>query len=198
MDDRCWVFLCILYCCMAIGRLRVAFVEARLQSLPKENVEALQRLLWRPRTGVKLGATAAPHREEAMALLLAWEKMHLVLAYAPEDPEWQAVASTRDLLRDLYSDTPPLNLIDLGAFAIGRRYRAHCCKATCASNHLLYLEEDVTIAVANAARLGVGFGAVGADVVISLNAILKRAYNDHTARGGGGGMPGATSLEREA
>ena len=43
--DRCWVFLCILHCCMAIGRLQVAFVEARLESLPKENSEAVQQLL---------------------------------------------------------------------------------------------------------------------------------------------------------
>ena len=34
-----------------------------------------------------------------------------------------------------------------------------------------------------------------ADVVESLNAILKQAYNDHTARGGG--MPGAAALQRE-
>ena len=40
--------------------------------------------------------------------------------------------------------------------------------------------------LAYAVRLGVGLGAVCADVVESLNAILKRAYNDHTARGGGG------------
>ena len=40
-------------------------------------------------------------------------------------------------------------------------------------------------------------GAVCADVVESLNAILNWAYNHHTARGGGG-VPGATSLEREA
>ena len=59
------------------------------------------------------------------------------------------------------------------------------------------MEEDVTTAVANAAHLGVGWGALCADVVDSLNAILKRAYNDHTAQGGGG-MPGATSLKREA
>ena len=44
--DRCWVFRCILYCCMAIGRLQVALVEARLESLPKENAEAVQRLLY--------------------------------------------------------------------------------------------------------------------------------------------------------
>ena len=66
-------------------------------------------------------------------------------------------------------------------------------------SHLLDLEEDVTSAVANAARLGVGLGTVCTDVVESLSAILKRAYNDHTARRGGGGgqMPGATALQQE-
>ena len=58
--DRCWFFLCILRCCMAIGRFQVAFVEARKESLPKENAEAVQRLLYPARTGVRLGATAAP------------------------------------------------------------------------------------------------------------------------------------------
>ena len=48
----------------------------------------------------------------------------------------------------------------------------------------------MTLAVAKAARLGVGLGAVCADVVESLNAILKRPYNDHTARAGGGGCRG--------
>ena len=114
--------------------------------------------------------------------------MGTLLADAPEDPEWQAVVAMRGLLRDLYCDTPPLN--DLGASVVAQQYRAHCCKAACPSNYLLYLEEDVTTAVANAARLGVGLGAVCADVVESLNAILKQAYNDHTARGGGGGDAG--------
>ena len=107
-----------------------------------------------------------------------------LLAYAPEDPEWQAVVAMRGLLQDLYNDTPPLN--DLGVSVVARQDHAHCCKAACPSNYLLYLEEGVTTAVANAARLGVGLGAVCADVVESLNAILKRAYNNHTARGGGG------------
>ena len=49
--------------------------------------------------------------------------------------------------------------------------------------------------MANARRLGVGLGAVCADVVESLNTILKRAFNDHSGRGGG--MLGATELERE-
>ena len=186
--DRCWVFVCILHCCMAMLQLQVAFVEARLESLPKESAEAVQRLFYRARTRVKLGATAAPDGEEARALFLAWEEMGLLLAYAPEDPEWQAVVAMRDLLRDLYGDTPPHN--DLGACAAARQYRARCCKAAFQSNYLLYLEEDVTTAVANAARLGVGLGAVCADVVESLNAILKRAYNNHTAREGGGGCRG--------
>ena len=58
------------------------------------------------------------------------------------------------------------------------------------------MEEDVTEGGANARRLGVGLGAVCTDVVERLNAILKRAYNDDSGREGGG-MPGATQLERE-
>ena len=44
----------------------------------------------------------------------------------------------------------------------------------------------MTTAVANAARLEARLGAVCVDVVESLDTILKRAYNDHTARGGEG------------
>ena len=39
-------------------------------------------------------------------------------------------------------------------------------------------------------------GAVCADVIESLNAILQRAYNDHSGRGGPG-VAGATQVERE-
>ena len=179
--DRCMVFLCILHCCMAIGRLQVAFIETRLVDLPKENTDAVQRVLYRARTGVKLGATGAPDGEEARALFLAWEELGPLLDYVPEDGEWQAVVAMRDLLRELYTDKPPRG--DLRAAEVARAYRAHCCKEACQSNYLLYLEEDVTEAVANARRLGVGLGAVCADVVESLNAILKRAYNDHSGRG---------------
>ena len=93
----------------------------------------------------------------------------------------------------MYRDTHPL--IDLGAHAVAQDYRAHCYKAACQSKCLLYPEEDVTTLVANAAHLEVGLGAVCADVVESLNAILKRTFNDHMA---GGGMPGAISVQREA
>ena len=182
--EQCLVFLCILHCCMAMGRLQVAFIEARLGDLPKDNAMAVQRVLYRARTSVGLGASASPDGEEARALFLTWEELGPLLAYAPEDDEWQAVVAMWDPFGDLYSDTPPH--ADLRAAGVAQVYRLHCCKAGCQLNYLFYLEEGVTLAVANAARLGVGFGAVCADVVESLNAILKRAYNDHTARGGGG------------
>ena len=68
--ERCLVFLCILHCCMAMGRLEVAFIEARLEDLPNDNAVAVQRVLYRARTGVRLGDTASPYGEEARALFL--------------------------------------------------------------------------------------------------------------------------------
>ena len=85
----------------------MAFFETRLVDLPKENADAVQRVLYRARTGVKLGACAAPDGEEARALFLAWEELGLLLDYVPEDGEWQAVVAMRDLLRELYTDKPP-------------------------------------------------------------------------------------------
>ena len=152
--EHCLVFLCILHCCMARGCLQVAFIEARLGNLPKDNAVTLQRVLYRARTGVRLGAWASPDGEEARALFLTWEELGPLLAYAPEDDEWQAVVAMRDLLRDLYSDTPLRT--DLRAAEVARAYRMHCCKAGCQSNYLFHLQEDVTLAVANAARIGVG------------------------------------------
>ena len=169
---------------MAIGWLHLAFIETRLVDLPKENTATVQRVLYRARTAVKLGSSAASDREEARALFVAWEESGLLLDYVPDDGEWQAVVAMRDLLREWYTDKPRRG--DLRAGEVARAYRAHCCKEACQSNYLLYLEEDVTEAVAYAHRLGVALGAECADVVESLNAILKRAYNDHWGRGGRG------------
>ena len=177
---------------MAMGRLQVAFIEARLGDLPKNNTGAVQRMLYRARTGVRLGASALPDGEEAWALFLAWKELGPLLAYAPED-EASSVCHA--------GPAPGLVL----EYPIARRptgrggqraYRLHCFNAACQSNYLFYLEEDVTLGVANAARLGVVLGAVCDDVVESLNAILKQAYNDHTACGRGR-VPGATALQRE-
>ena len=135
---------------------------------------------------MKLGATGAPHGEEARALFLAWEELGPLLDYVPEHGEWQAVVAMRDLLRELYTDKPPGG--HLRAAEVARAYRAHCCKEACQSNYLLHLEEDVTEAVANARRLGVGLGAVCVDT---------SAHTMTTRAGGGGGMPEATQVERE-
>ena len=143
----------------------------------------MQRVLYEARTGVKLGATGARDGEEARALFLAWEELGPLLAHVPENGEWQAIVAMRDLVRELYTDKPPDG--DSRVAEVAGAYRAHCCKEGCQSNYLLYLEEDVTEAVANARHFGVGLGAVCADVVGSLNAILKRAYNDHSGWGGG-------------
>ena len=192
--ERCLVFPCMLHSCMAMGCLQIAFIGARLGDLPKDNAVAVQRVFYGASTGVELGASASPDEEEAQALFLTWEELGPLLAYAPEDDGWQAVVAMRNLLRDLHSDTPPH--ADLRAAEVAQAYGLHCCMAICHLNYLIYLEEDGTLAVANAARLGIRLRAVCADVVESLNAILKLAYNDHTARGGG--MTGATALEREA
>ena len=72
LAERCLVFLCILHCCLAMGRLQVAFIEARLGDLPKDNAVAVQRVLYGACTGVSLGASTSPDREEARALSVAW------------------------------------------------------------------------------------------------------------------------------
>ena len=144
-------------------RLQVAFMEARLGNRPKDNAVAMQHVLYKARTGVRLGASASPDGEEARVLFLAWEEIGPLLAHAQEDGEWQAVVAMRDLLQDLYSDTPPCD--DLRAAEVARAYRLHCCKAAYQWNYLFYLDEDVALTVANAAWLGVGLGAVCPDVV---------------------------------
>ena len=42
--ERGLVFLCILHCCMPMGRLLGAFLEARLENLPEDKAVAVQRL----------------------------------------------------------------------------------------------------------------------------------------------------------
>ena len=174
--DRCVVFLCILRCCMAIGQLQVAFIETRLVDLPKENADAAQRVLHRACTGVKLGATRAPDGEEAGALFLAWEELGPLLDYVPEDGEWQAVVAMCDLLRKLYTDKPPRGDLRAGKVARARRVN----------------QTTSSIWRRMSPRPWPMHAAWGLDwvpcagVVESLNTIIKRAYNDHSGRGGGG------------
>ena len=116
--EWCLVFLRILHCCMAMGRLQVAFIEARLGDSPKDNAVAMQCVLYRAHTGITLGASPSADGEEARALFFAWEELKPLLAYAPEDGEWQAVVAMRDLLGDLDYDTWPR--ADLRAAEVAR------------------------------------------------------------------------------
>ena len=59
------VFLFILHCCMAFGRLVVAFLEAQVGNHPLEVTGVVQKILYRNRCGVRLGAHNAPDGEEA-------------------------------------------------------------------------------------------------------------------------------------
>ena len=111
---RCVAFLCIVHCCMAIGRLQVAFIETCLLDLSKENVNAVQRVLYGACRGVKLGASAPPDGKEACALFHVWGELGALLDYVPEDGEWQAVMAMRDLLRALYTDKPPAGELTCG------------------------------------------------------------------------------------
>ena len=52
----------------------MAFIEARLGDFPKDNAAAVQRVLYRARTAVRLGALPSTDGEEARALFLAWGK----------------------------------------------------------------------------------------------------------------------------
>ena len=49
------VFLCILHCCMAFGRLFVGFLEAQVGNHAPEVVGEVQKILYRNRCGVRFG-----------------------------------------------------------------------------------------------------------------------------------------------
>ena len=89
------VGLCILHCCMAFGRLFVAFLVAQVGNHRPEDAGEVQKILYRHRCGVRLGAHNAPDGEEAHNLFWAWEQIAPLLAYVTEDPMWQAVVGLR-------------------------------------------------------------------------------------------------------
>ena len=130
------VFLCILHCCMAFGRLFVAFLEAQVGNHPPEVAGEVQKILYRNRCGVRLGAHNAPDGED---LFWAWAQIAPLLAYVEEDPTWQAVVGLRTLLRTLYSRIPVVPRPSCRPVAAA--FREHCCGES-GSHYLLFLEED--------------------------------------------------------
>ena len=186
------VFFCILHCCTAFGRLFVAFLEAQVGNHPPDVAGEVPKILYRNRCGVPLGANNAPDGEEAHNLLWAWEQIAPLLAYVEEDPTWQAVVGLRTLLRILYSPIPVVPRP--WCRPVAAAFREHWCEES-GSHCLLFLEEDCDTILKSAHACGVGLAAMSGDIVESLNYILKKGYNGHSARGGGAGK---SVVEREA
>ena len=80
------VFLCILHCCMAFGRLFVAFLEAQVGNHPPEVARQVQQILYRNRCGVRLGAHNAPDGEEAQNLFWALSRWRRCLHTSKRTP----------------------------------------------------------------------------------------------------------------
>ena len=91
------LFLCILHCCMAKGHFFVAFLEAQVGNHPPKVAGEVKKIVYRNRCGVRLGAHNALDGEEAHSLLWVWEQVAPLLAYAEEDPTWQAVLGSPNI-----------------------------------------------------------------------------------------------------
>ena len=135
--------------------------------------------------GCVLGRTA--HRT-----VRDWEQSAPLLAYFEEDPTWQAVVGRQTLRRTLYS---PISVVPRPSCRpVAVAFREHCCGES-GSHYSLFLEEDCDAMLESAGACGVGLAVVSGDVVESVNYILKKGYNGHSARGG---VAGKSAVEREA
>ena len=116
----------------------MALPEAQVGNHPPEAAGEMQKILYRNRCGVRLGAHNAPDGEEAHNLLWVWEQIGPLLAYVEEDPTWQAVVGLRTLLRTLYS---PISVVPRPSCrTVAAAFREHCCGES-GSHYLLFLEE---------------------------------------------------------
>lgn len=177
--------MCILHCSMAMGRLQAQFLHEHAQMAGKGTAQLVQNVLDAARTGIRLGSSMSPDGEETARLFAAWEDMGVLLGFGPETPTSRAVVDMRNLLRTLYrtyaTDGP---LPD--CTRIARAYR-DLCAFDRGSHYLLFLEKDCTPLLEALRAEGYGLAMFCSDIVESLNRLLKRAFNDHSARGGGQG-----------
>ena len=103
---RCRVVMCILHCCMAMGRLQMTNIERlpaeRLAGGDEVSRAAIQAVLHEHRTGCRLGKDCFPDGEETSRLFAAWPDVALLLSVGPEEPLYRAVMGMAKLLKDLY------------------------------------------------------------------------------------------------
>ena len=103
---RCWVVMCILHCCMALGRMQMAQIERlandRLARGDQVTRAAIEATLHENRTGCRLGKDAPPDGVETSRLFAAWAALAFLLVVVPDEPLYKAVVDMAQLLRDLY------------------------------------------------------------------------------------------------
>ena len=178
---RCRVVMCILHCCMALGRLPMANIKqlANDRLAPGDQVTraAIQATLHEHRTGCRLGKDASPDGEETSRLFAAWPDLALLLAVAPDEPLYKAVVDMAQLLRDLYHTYQVGPRPQCRAIAVAFRDPGS------ASHYLLVLEEDADRLLEDLWPFSMAM--FSNDIVESLNRFLKQAFNEHGARGGG-------------
>ena len=98
--DRTHVFMCILHCIMAIGRLVVQYVENLCDDLDKVLQSGVQTALDAAHT-VWLDAGASPDKEEVYRLLQAWEVVRDVACLYATHLAIVAMVDIHELLRSL-------------------------------------------------------------------------------------------------
>ena len=172
----------------------MAFPKAQVGIHPPKVAGEVQKILYRDRCSVRLGAHNAPKGEEAHNLFWAWEHIAPLLRYVEQAPTWQAIVGMRTLLRTLYSPIPVVPCPSCQRVAAA--FREHGC-VELGSHYLWFLEEDcdTMLGSADACGGGGGLAAVSGEVVESTNYILKKGYNGHSSRGGGAGK---SAVAREA
>ena len=166
------VVMCILHCCMALGRLQMANIErlANDRLAPGDQVTraAIQATLHEHRTGCHLRKDASPDGEETSRLFAAWPDLALLLAVAPDEPLYKAVVDMAKLMRDLY------HTYQVGprpqCRAIAAALHEHCAPRF-ACQYLLFLEEDADRLLEDIWPFGMAM--FSGDIVESLNRFLK-------------------------
>ena len=180
---RAWVVLCILHLTTAMGRLLGEFVDREARAVTPALRQDLQVLLSYRRADWGVYGSASPDGEETANFFEAWPDITWCLNIRPSKARYKVIAILWDLLQALYctyQGTNPLNCA-----AVARDFRPHCTVGT-ASWYLLSLEHDVDAGLQNIKpfELAVFSGHISE----SINRFLKHGHNEHSNRGGGGGL----------
>ena len=203
---RCRVVMCILHRCMALGRLQMANIErfANDRLAPGDQVTraAIQATLHEHRTGCRMGKDASADGEETSRLFAAWPNLALLLVVARDEPLYKAVVDMAQSLRDLY------HTYQVGprpqCRGIAAAFCGHCAPGSTSHYLFFFFLEDAYRLLE--ATWPFSMAMFSNDIIDSLNAFLKQAFNEHHARGGGkqkatvqsaGGRPEA-SLDSDA